>query len=521
MSGHTARRARLLLAALAACLVAAALGGAASAAAEEVGGVEHVPTHCWVGKLISGPGGDVWFSCVRAGVGRKSGPEVQVIGKATGAGKVREYGHGFPAATRIKDLAAGPEGDVWFTLVPNFQPQTKEEGRPAIGRITPSGKVTIFHAGLRPGARPGQIVAGPGGEMWFADGAEPEEVGRVTPRGKIAEYPIGLEEALSIGGFALGADGNLWFTQVAELPPNAKEKKALISRVEPDGKVAEFGSPPAAAGPPVLGSDGNVWFTEWAGSRIAIDRITPAGEITRFGEGAVGLPNDLVLGPDGNVWFTAQQSIGRVTPSGQVSRFSECMDYRYSFSEATSIVSGPGGDLWFTGVTSRETPSIGEPASIGRVTPSGQITQFKYGVEEARSILAGPDGRLWFAYGGREIERITPPTAPVNTFIFAGGHSTRAGAAQIGVEVPGPGSIELRPLAVRREGEPTVKLDAAATVDAVAPTCGIAPVGLQLGGPVLATFRRKHRLMLEVEATFTPTGGTPFTERHTVLIREH
>jgi hypothetical protein len=107
----------------------------------------------------------------------------------------------------------------------------------------------------------------------------------------------------------------------------------------------------------VAGPDGNVWFAASSG-HVAIDRVTPSGEVSEFDKGLVGAPSDLVAGPDGNVWFTAQQSIGRVTPSGEITHFTDCMNYRQLFSEATSIVAGPGEDLWFASVTSRQLPSI-------------------------------------------------------------------------------------------------------------------------------------------------------------------
>ena len=51
-------------------------------------------------------------------------------------------------------ITAGPDGNLWFT------------GSSAIGRITPSGTITLFPV---PGSAPGAITAGPDGNLWFLD----------------------------------------------------------------------------------------------------------------------------------------------------------------------------------------------------------------------------------------------------------------------------------------------------------------------------------------------------------------
>ncbi len=507
---------------LAALLSSLALGVAlcSAAQAEPVGAVEHLKTKCEVEKLLAGPDGNVWFSCFRA-AGRPGGAAGgSVIGRMTPDGTLTEFSAGIPAGGAIRDLVAGPDGNFWFTFDPGFS----RSGAPshvqsAIGRITPAGAVTLFRAGLGKKSYPGEIVAGPDGNLWFSESIGPGEVGLVTPQGSITEFPLGLQEALGIGGLAAGPDGNLWFTQVFDLPHGDNEPGGQIGRVSPTGAVTSFGAPPAALGAPIAGPDGNVWFVGAPNGRTAIDRVTPSGEIAEFGKGQVGVPSHLVAGPDGNIWFTAQQSIGRVTPSGQLSSFTDCMDFRQLFSEATSIISGPGGDLWFSTVTSRQLPSIGEPPTIGRVTPSGEITLFKAGVDSQSSLIAGPDGRVWFAGGREEIERITPPSAPVNTFIFARGKAKPGGAAEVPIEVPGPGRVELRQLALLLPGKRTRRLAGAPASAAVAKDCGPTPLKLRLRGAAAVALRHEGRVRLKVRATFTPTGGSANTVLQTIELR--
>ncbi len=508
---------RFLTAFLTSLLLGAGLGSAA-AEAEPVGAVEHLPTKCAVEKLVAGPDGNVWFSCFRA-AGRPGAAGGSVIGRMAPDGTLTEFSAGIPAGGAIRDLVAGPDGNLWFTLDPGFSRSGgPSHGQSAIGRITQAGVVTLFRSGLRKQSYPGEIVAGSDGNLWFSESIGPGEVGLVTPQGSITEFPLGLPEALGIGGLAAGPDGNLWFTQIFDLPHGDNEPGGQIARVSSTGAVTSFGAPPAALGAPIAGPDGNVWFIGAPNGRTAIDRVTPTGEIAEFGNGQVGVPSHLVAGPDGNIWFTAQQSIGRVTPSGQLSTFTDCMDFRQLFSEATSIVSGPGGDLWFSTVTSRQLPSIGEPPTIGRVTPSGEITLFKAGVESQSSLIAGPDGRVWFAGGREEVERITPPSAPVNTFIFARGEAKTGGAAEVPVEVPGPGRIELRQLALVLPGKKTKRLTGR-VARAVAPTCGPTQLRFRLSATATAALRHDGRVKVKVRATFTPTGGSANTEVQTIALR--
>jgi streptogramin lyase len=484
------------------------------ARAEPVGSVEHFPTKCDVGALAAGPDGNVWFTCFQTSAGGKA-----IVGRITPQGEVSEFSAGIPAGVGIGDIVAGADGNLWFTLSAGVSGPLRRGHPSAIGRVTPAGVVTLFGTGLRKRSVPGEIIAGPDGNLWFVDGASPPEIGRITTQGTITEFPAELKPPLGLGGLAAGPDGNLWFTQVFNLPHGDGEPGGLIGRLSPSGTVTGFGAAPAAIGAPVAGADGNVWFVGDNGA-ITIDRVTPSGEISQFGRGLVGVPSDLVAGPEGNLWFTAQQSINRITPSGQITHFTDCMAYRQFFSEATSIVAGPGEDLWFSSVTSRQLPAIAEPPTIGRVTPSGEITQFKAGVEhEPRSLLAGPDGRVWFAGGGEEIERITPPSAPVNTFIFAPGKAKANGASELAVEVPGPGVIELDQLALLLPGKRTVRLPSGPTVRATAATCGPARLELRLRGAAKARIRRKGRVAVEVRATFTPTGGSANTEVETIVLR--
>jgi len=193
--------------------------------------------------------------------------------------------------------------------------------------------------------------------------------------------------------------------------------------------------------------------------------VSPGGELTRFSQGLAGIPTDMVAGPDGNLWFTAQRS-------------------------------------------------------IGRVTPSGEITLFKAGIGlEPQSIVAGPDGRVWFSGGSNGIERITPPQAPVNTFIVNPGKVSTGGVAEVPVEVPGPGEVKLRKAVVLLSHKRTMQLPGSGALHVSPATCGAAPLRLKLRGKALARQRKEGSIRVRVTATFTATGGSPNTSTETTFLR--
>jgi streptogramin lyase len=480
--------------------------GAAPAAAEVVGGVEHFPTKCAVGRVIAGPEGAVWFNCIRENPPPRIGGQA-LIGKVTPSGAVTEYG--LPKGVRVADLVAGPDGNLWFTYDDGdegFGP-TRGLAQSAIGRLTPSGGLTLFRAGLRQRSRPQEIVPGPEGDLWFVDGGHRPEIGRITPAGTIAEFPTGVKAPLGIGGLAAGIEGSLWFTQAYALP-HGEEGGGVAGRLSPpDGSVTHFGTAAAALGAPVVGAGGDVWFSDESGSRSTLDRLTPGGELTRLSQGLSGFPTSLTAGPDGNVWFTAQHSIGRVTPEGQITQFTECLNYSQFFSEAIGIVPGAEGNLWFTSVTSRELPSMGEPPTIGRITPSGAITMFKAGIgPEPHTIVAGPDGKIWFAGGADQIARIDPPRAPVNTFIPEPGVTTARGVAYMSFEVPGPGTVKVGKVELLLPHKRTLAIPTGAG-EISAPSCGAASLTLHLHGKALAYQRGERWVRLRITATFTPPAA--------------
>ena len=113
------------------------------------------------------------------------------------------------------DITVGPDGDLWFT----------EESGDRIGRITPSGTVTEFSAGITAESGPDGITAGPDGNLWFTENFG-NRIGRITPGGTVTEFNAGITPGSRPVGITAGPDGNLWFTE---------EFGDRIGRITPSG----------------------------------------------------------------------------------------------------------------------------------------------------------------------------------------------------------------------------------------------------------------------------------------------
>src|SRR5436305_1635398 len=79
-------------------------------------------------------------------------------------------------------------------------------------RLAPAVTINEFTAGLSPGSFPTDIAAGPDGNLWFTE-QNGNRIGRITPGGTITEFAVGLSPGGVPIGITAGPDGNLWFTE--------------------------------------------------------------------------------------------------------------------------------------------------------------------------------------------------------------------------------------------------------------------------------------------------------------------
>ena len=268
-----------------------------------------------------------------------------------------------------EEIAAGPDGAMWFTQDAVLGPRSKEL---VLGRITTAGAISSRPLPL--GARPISLAIGPDGLLWYASwaGAGGALLGRITPN-DIRELPL---PGMDLAWAALtGPDGALWFS--------ADDR---IGRLAADGSIAASYRVPDNEGVEhiVSGPDGALWFA----LALRIGRIDTSGKLRIFRLPVDRSPEDIVAGPDGALWFSGDGCgcIGRMTTAGRVRTFR----LPQTPNSPGALAVGADRAIWFT-------HSLG----LGRITTTGEITDFELSERGERTgfaerLAVGPDGAMWF-----------------------------------------------------------------------------------------------------------------------------
>jgi len=277
-------------------------------------------------------------------------------------------GGGTQSNFSASSLAAGPDGNLWFT----------DQGNNAIGRESPSGSITEFPLPTD-GAGPDQIAAGPDGNLWFVE-TNAAQIGKITTHGAVTEFALPSSDTSSPISIAAGPLGDLWFVDAGNND---------IGRITPQGRITEFpidGNTLTLNGGIVKGPDGDLWAAAQDDSGDGeLARLTPAGKLSTVSLPAY--PNALAVGSDGNLWVAADGEIDRVTAAGGVTSFA-----LPNSDSAFAIAPGPDGALWFA--TDGTNP-------MGRITTGGTVAQFNPpGLDQNSSVndlTSGPGNLLWYA----------------------------------------------------------------------------------------------------------------------------
>ena len=351
--------------ALAFVVIVAALEGARAGAQQ----FDNFNVNAWQG-ITMGPDGALWLP-----IGQFS------IGRMTTNGNVTNVSPLPIGITQPTGITTGSDGNLWFTTrVPS-----------AIGRITPSGTITMF--GLPLPSLPYAITGGSDGNLWFTlQGTN--RIGRMTTSGSFTDYqvPTGFS---GLAGITAGPDGNLWFTE---------NLAGRIGRITTAGVIDEFplAGDPRPAGI-VTGPDGNIWFTEQRAARVG--RITPEGVITEFPAPpfAAGIGSAY-----GALWLARPGEITRVTTSGNTESFNVPL----FVPSAVGVTTDSDGRLW---VTDFIPPAFGHVVRVTDTQPDTCVPDnttlclndgrfrvraaFRTGgpVQEARAVgLTADSGYFWF-----------------------------------------------------------------------------------------------------------------------------
>jgi hypothetical protein len=132
-------------------------------------------------------------SGVASGVRRLAAVSLGVLLLASAAGAaaptITQYSAGITADSSPAGIAAGPDGNLWFT----------EFDGDRIGKITPAGVVTEYRAGITAGSEPDGIVAGRDGNLWFTE-LDGEHIGKITTAGVVNEYGAAVTVTVTVKG---------------------------------------------------------------------------------------------------------------------------------------------------------------------------------------------------------------------------------------------------------------------------------------------------------------------------------
>jgi virginiamycin B lyase len=334
----------------------------------------------------------------------------------------------------VSGMTAGSDGNMWF-VVPSLH-----DSHDALGRITPSGQITLFP--MPSTTQPGSdtigptLVSGADGALWFLTGTATQAaavaLGRFTTDGHFSALPL-PPSLITVNGqpaatnaLAAAPDGSFWIAGASGLV-----------RVTTAGEATAvpLPTPDMVAIALAIAPSGTLWYVErWSPANqtegqavmYKVGYRTAQGQAVDFPlDNVYGASTGVAIGPDGAAWVgvsVAQteivDQIWSVTSQGTITKHP--IAENRPGSGIGGITAGPAGTIWLT---------IPGSEQIGRLSPSGQLARFDVprpfvllypSVSNGLGAIApGPDGNLWFSASIGKIGRITP-TGALTVFVVPG-----------------------------------------------------------------------------------------------------
>lgn len=274
-------------------------------------------------------------------------------------------------ATAMQEIAAGPDGNVWYGNV------ATNLGGAGVGWANASGNLGFI---VTPGWA--TDVAAALDRVWFTQEQGNNAAGWVSVPGYTAGYAATTFATVS----PIAADGGAWFGEFGN----------RLAFVDDSGNVTEYTTRARAISEPLaFDGEGNLWF----GTDLSLGYITPQGDVVHFEIGGVGA-FAILFNADGTVWFAASfaTEIGYLNPSTGQTRFFTISGY------PAGLVRGADGNPWFTEFT----PKLGTIAN-------DQVVEYPTQGAQPYPPIPGSDGNIWFGDGGdgsvltnRYIGNVTP-----------------------------------------------------------------------------------------------------------------
>ena len=191
-----------------------------------------------------------------------------------------------PAGAHPHDVAAAPDGTVWYTA--------QKQG--ALGILDPrTGRVEQIRLGSK--AMPHGVIAGPDGAAWITESGQ-NAIARVDLKSKevkLFALPKGFENA-NLNSATFDKGGMLWFTG----------QKGFYGRVDPTAGKVDVWKAPKGYGPYGITTTpaGEVWYASLAGDYIArIDTATGAAAVVDVPKPGLG-PRRIWSDSKGMLWVS-------------------------------------------------------------------------------------------------------------------------------------------------------------------------------------------------------------------------
>jgi virginiamycin B lyase len=191
-----------------------------------------------------------------------------------------------PAGAHPHDVAAAPDGLVWYTA----------QHHGALGILDPrTGKVEQVRLGAK--ALPHGVIPGPDGAAWVTESGQ-NAIARVDPKTrdvKLFALPKGFEKA-NLNTATFDKVGKLWFTG----------QNGIYGRVDPGSGEVQAWKAPKGIGPYGITTtpSGDVWFASLAGDYIArIDTASGAATVVDPPKPGVG-PRRIWSDSKGLLWVS-------------------------------------------------------------------------------------------------------------------------------------------------------------------------------------------------------------------------
>lgn len=277
------------------------------------------------------------------------------IGRLTPGGVFTEYP--LNLLSRVMYIAAGPDGNVWFTAgirgnqiacitpsgtisefplpIPSDSPYSLVAGKDAlwyvvagikIGRVAPNGTITEFTLPVAFANVITEITTDAEGAIRFIQfRSQPQPapaeyvLGKLTPAGNYSEISLGQLDRYFITDLGLGPDGNLWVSTLTRSAEAGNNTQNGFRKLNLDGTLSATFIPTGSLAPTkfIVGPEGGFWFLANVGADTnRLGKVTLDGAVMQYETGGVTLFTDFISGADGNLWLIDPQRnlVGKLTP---------------------------------------------------------------------------------------------------------------------------------------------------------------------------------------------------------------